>query len=107
MTRHFEDFLNEQLQDEEFAAEYHKLGLIYQVAGQVIRLRQQLGYTQAELAERVGTKQSGISRLENASSSPSLSFLLRVADALNAELEICFRPKAPPLASWGGVEHET
>jgi transcriptional regulator with XRE-family HTH domain len=93
------DFLAEQLQDAEFAQEYWALGPQYQVAEQVIRLRQARGLTQSELAELAETKQSGISRLETATSAPSLSFLLRVADALGADLKIRLVPKTKKARS--------
>ena len=48
------------------------------------RLRIQRGLTQAQLAELVGTRQPSIARLENGNSFPSLSFLKRIADALDA-----------------------
>jgi len=49
--------------------------------------------TQAELADKVGTRQLSIARLENGSSMPSLSFLERIAAALDAEVEIKIRPR--------------
>lgn len=99
MTRHFDDYLAEKLQDRDFATEYNALNLQYSVAEQVMRLRWRSGLTQAALADRVGTKQSGISRLENGSTLPSLSFLVRVADSLGADLEIRLVPKTPTAAN--------
>lgn len=64
----------------------------FQVALEVLRLRLKRGLSQKELAARVGTQQSGISRLERANAKPSLSLLQRVAQALNAHLEIRFVP---------------
>ncbi|HWQ83694.1 MAG TPA: helix-turn-helix transcriptional regulator [Anaerolineales bacterium] len=52
------------------------------------RLRLQRGLTQAQLAELVGTQQPSIARLENGSSIPSLSFLHKIASALNARIEV-------------------
>jgi transcriptional regulator with XRE-family HTH domain len=46
------------------------------------------GLTQAELAALAGTSQSSIARLENGSSPPSLSYLRRVAKALDASVEV-------------------
>jgi transcriptional regulator with XRE-family HTH domain len=45
------------------------------------------GLTQAELAERVGTKQSSIARLESGKSEPRLSFLRRVVEAMGGRLK--------------------
>ena len=86
--RLFEDYLAERLRDPAFAAAYRELEPEFQVAREVIRLRLERGLTQEQLAERVGTRQSGISRLENASGKPSLGFLQKVAEALGAKIEI-------------------
>ena len=50
------------------------------------------GLTQAELARLAGTSQSSIARLENGSSPPTLSFLRRVARALDATVEVKIVP---------------
>jgi transcriptional regulator with XRE-family HTH domain len=60
---------------------------------QIARLRIQRGLTQAQLAEMVGTRQPSIARLENGNSVPSLSFLKRIADALDARIELRFIPQ--------------
>ena len=81
----FEDWEAERLQDPAFAAA-ESLEPGYQVA----RLRMQHGLTQAQLAELVGTRQPSIARLENGTSAPSLSFLNKIAAALNAKIEVRF-----------------
>jgi ribosome-binding protein aMBF1 (putative translation factor) len=60
-----------------------------QVAQLVHDARTEAGLTQRELAERIGTKQSVIARLEDADyDGHSLSILRRIADALGRRLEI-------------------
>jgi HTH-type transcriptional regulator/antitoxin HipB len=85
----FKDWQAEQLQDPEFVAAASELEPGYQIA----RLRIQRGLTQAQLAEMVGTRQPSIARLENGTSVPSLSFLNRIAKALNARIELNFVPR--------------
>jgi transcriptional regulator with XRE-family HTH domain len=51
------------------------------------------GLTQAELAEKACTRQPSIARLEYGSSTPSLSFLQRVAEALDARIELRIVPE--------------
>ena len=80
----FEDWEAGKLKDARFKAAAEELEPGYQIA----RLRIQRGLTQARLAEMAGTRQPSIARLENGSSFPSLSFLQRIADALNAKIEI-------------------
>ena len=86
----FQEWKAQQSQDSEFVAESLELEAGYQIA----RLRLLRGMTQAELADIVGTRQPSIARLENGSSMPSLSFLERIAEALDAEVEIKIIPKA-------------
>lgn len=80
----FEEWEAEKLHDPEFAAAAEALEPGYQIA----RLRIQRGLSQAQLAELVGTQQPSIARLENGTSLPSLSFLQKIATALNARIEV-------------------
>lgn len=68
--------------------EYEALESLYEIKSQLIELRNQMGISQKELAEMVGTKQSAISRLESGTYNPSIEFLGRVAHALGGRLEI-------------------
>ncbi len=58
----------------------------YDIAMQVVRLREGLGLTQAELAERCGVDQGDISRIERGSVSPTARTLQRSAEALETRL---------------------
>jgi ribosome-binding protein aMBF1 (putative translation factor) len=65
-----------------------------EVARRIYRLRQQAGLSQAELAKRVGTTQSVISRLEDADyEGHSLAMLNRIAGAMERRVEIRFVPR--------------
>ena len=88
--RPIDEFWDEQMKDPEFMAALQEMAPEFQAAREVLRLRLAQGLTQKELAERIGTKQASISRLERASYKPNLGFLQRVAAALNARLEIRF-----------------
>ncbi len=57
---------------------------------EVLKARTESGLTQAEVAERVGTTQSAIARLESAAPkhSPSMATLQRYAKALGYRLEV-------------------
>lgn len=59
-----------------------------QLAELVYTARTRAGLTQTELAERMGTKQSVISAVENGGQIPSVSTLWRIAHALDLNLTI-------------------
>jgi ribosome-binding protein aMBF1 (putative translation factor) len=70
------------------------------IAGQIYDMRTHAGLSQAELAERVGTTQSVISRLEDADyEGHSLNMLRRIARALNCRLEVHFVPEDKKVAA--------
>jgi predicted transcriptional regulator len=90
----YKDFLEEQLSDEEFRNEYNELEEQFTIAMEVIALRQKHNLTQKELAERVGTSQPAIARLESGNyRNLSLSFIRRIAEALNAVPEVHIRSR--------------
>jgi transcriptional regulator with XRE-family HTH domain len=63
------------------------------IARKIFQLRSRAKLTQAELAKKVGTTQSVISRLEDADyDGHSLVMLRRIASALEKRLEIRFVP---------------
>jgi len=65
-----------------------------EVAQKIFQLRQDSGLSQAELARRVGTTQSVISRLEDADNEGhSLAMLNRIAAAVERRVEIRFVPR--------------
>jgi transcriptional regulator with XRE-family HTH domain len=76
------------LKDAAFKREYEKLSTEYKVAAELIRLRISAGMTQAELAKAANTQQASIARMESGSSLPSLTMIKRIADVLDADLEI-------------------
>ncbi len=83
LTR-FEDWEAEKLKNPDFVAAAEAL----EPGVQIARLRILRGLTQTQLAELVGTRQPSIARLENGSSVPSISFLQKVAAALDARIEV-------------------
>lgn len=84
----FEQIRIDLLKDIEFKSEYEKLRPRYEAIEQIIRARKELNLTQAELAKRVGTQKSNISRLESGNYNPSLDFLIKVSSALGKKVSI-------------------
>ncbi|MBI2019406.1 helix-turn-helix transcriptional regulator [Candidatus Daviesbacteria bacterium] len=75
----------------EFRKAYKELQPEFEIARALILARIEKKITQKELAKRMKTTQSVISRVEQAKTSPSVSFLKRLAKALNASLQIQFK----------------
>jgi predicted transcriptional regulator len=67
---------------------YEKAGRAIRLAFEIRALREKKGLSQRELAERVGTTQSAIARLEAGNVSPSLPTLDKIAAALGAEVSL-------------------
>lgn len=78
------------MQNPDVKKEYNDLDVMYEIKKQIIRYRIENNLSQKELAEKIGTKQSAISRLENDNYNPSIEFLDKVANALGKKLEIRF-----------------
>ena len=90
----FDLYLEEQLKDQGLAERFKKAGEAWDVALQLTSLRKASGLSQKELAERVGTSQQQISRLESPSyEGHSLSMLRRVAEVLGASIHVEIQPK--------------
>lgn len=86
-------FLEGKFKDEAFAREYYRQAAFYRLADQVLLLRKHRGLTQVELAERAGTTQAVISRLENVSVRPSMDTITRIAQALDAVVRVELTPR--------------
>lgn len=65
------------------------------IARLIIHKRMELGISQSQLAERMGTTPSVISRLESGEHFPSLKTLRRIADGLETRLVVGFANTKP------------
>jgi ribosome-binding protein aMBF1 (putative translation factor) len=81
--------LTNEMTSSRFAEVYQKELSRNRLAEQIAALREKQGLTQAELARKVGTTQSGIARLENPNyRNYSLKMLEKVATALRVRLVV-------------------
>lgn len=87
----WEDFEKELFKRPGFKKAWEETRLEYEIARAIIKARIEKGLTQAEIAKRMNTKQSVISRVENAKTMPSLAFLKRLAEVLGTSLQVQFR----------------
>ena len=80
------------LQDEAVRQEYDALMPEFSLLREMLKARKEAGLSQADVAERMGTKAPAITRLEasltNGKHSPSLETLRKYAEAVGCRLEI-------------------
>ena len=84
----WEQYKQELLKNPDFKEALKDSELEYQIARALIEARLKKGLTQQELAIALKTKQSVISRVENAKTMPSLAFLKRLAKVLGGSLQV-------------------
>lgn len=84
------NYLNKQLENPEFAAEYEAARPEYDTIRAIIAARIDSGMTQKQLAEKTGIRQSNLSRIENGTSSPTVDTLSRIAAGMGRKLKIEF-----------------
>jgi transcriptional regulator with XRE-family HTH domain len=99
--------LREEFQDEEYRYAYAEDFLNTWVATQIVTLREQRRLSQTELGELIGTKQPGISRLEDVNHSTwKTETLKRLARALGVRLKITFETFGSLLDEDDGFNRE-
>jgi len=93
MTRSYDDIMADRSArlPPESAAQQEVFEKAYDIALQVIDLREKHGLTQAQLAARCGIDQGDISRIERGSTSPTSRTLQRIAEALDADVRLVAR----------------
>lgn len=85
----FKEYKNQILmEDADCAEEFEKLRPRYEIISQIIDARVSQNITQEELAKRIGTQKSNISRFESGNYNPTVDFLNRVCTALGRKLTI-------------------
>jgi transcriptional regulator with XRE-family HTH domain len=88
MRNPLKDFKRRALARASVRREYDKLKEEFELLDEILKARTEAGLTQAELAERIGTTQSAVARMETAigKHSPSIATLKRYASALGYRL---------------------
>ena len=89
-----ERFREKTLENPEVQAAYDAMAPTFEVKRRMIALRKKAGLTQEQMADKLGTKKSNISRLESLghSGSPRLSTIEEYARVLGYTTRIAFEP---------------
>ena len=74
--------------DFEVLVERQKERVKNQILTSYINLRKERGITQQEIADRTGIKRTNVARIESGRNAPTIEVLVKLAAALDMELEI-------------------
>ena len=99
----FSDFKKKVLKNPKIKAEYRRISPVYEIINAVVIKRIETGMTQKQLAEKMGTKQSALSRLESGNYNPSLAFIQKLATALDTTVHIKFESNKKKYSKGGTV----
>ena len=85
----FEEFRKKAFSNTEVKEEYKSLKPIFEIKKQLLQARLKKGLTQEEVANRMHTSKSNISRLESLSNKyvPNLMTLIKYANALGCKID--------------------
>jgi ribosome-binding protein aMBF1 (putative translation factor) len=86
----FQNYLKKELKNPEFKKHYDEYGKQLEIAYQILELRKKKNISQAQLAKKIGTKQSNIARMEAGQQNFSVDILGKIAEALGCNVKIMF-----------------
>ncbi len=84
----FKDFKKKALENPEVRKEYDTLQDEFNLIDQLVTMRTSAGLTQEEVANKLGTNKSNISRLEHGKGNPSWSTLNKYAAACGFRVKL-------------------
>lgn len=89
-----DNFIEEQMKSPAFKKAWHNLDSEFELLGSMIEAREKANISQAELADKIGTKQPALSRLEKGGyKKATFETLEKIADALGFRISIRLEPK--------------
>jgi ribosome-binding protein aMBF1 (putative translation factor) len=86
----FQDYLAKKLKNPRFRKYYNEYGKQLEIAYQILKLRKRERMSQAELARKIGTKQSNIARMEAGQQNFTTDTLQKIAGVFKRDLRIEF-----------------
>ncbi|HAT53735.1 MAG TPA: XRE family transcriptional regulator [Lactobacillus sp.] len=86
----FNDYLKTELKDPKFKKDFERGLAADDAAVALYNLRHELGYTQAELAQKSGRAKSTIVRIENGNMNPRLETLQQIASSVGKHVQLKF-----------------
>jgi len=86
----FQEYLTEQLKNPKIKKYYDEYDRQLKIAYQILQLRKQKKISQVDLAEKLGTTQSNVARMESGQQNFTTRTLQEIAKALKCDLKIEF-----------------
>ncbi|MDD4412654.1 MAG: helix-turn-helix transcriptional regulator [Patescibacteria group bacterium] len=83
-----DEILKEKKKDKKFKVGFDECGKQLELTYLIMQLRKKKNFSQAQLAEKIGTTQSNIARFESGNQNFTMQFLQKIVFALGGELEI-------------------
>ena len=86
----FQKYLAEKLKNPKIRKHYNEYGKQLEIAYQILQLRKRKRISQAELARKLGTRQSDVARMEAGQQNFTTDTLQKIASAFNCDLKVEF-----------------
>ena len=97
-TKNAASFFKKKFQEKGFVQEYKKISPLMDIGIAIAEARVRADLSQAELARKLKTSQSVVSRIENGNQNLSLNMLSKIALLLHCELAIKLKPQQKQAA---------
>ena len=89
----FKNHLKQELKNKQFKKYFDEYGKQLEIAYLISQKRKQAKISQKELAQKIGTTQSNVARMEAGNQNFSMVTLEKIAEALKSELKVSFLRK--------------
>ena len=91
-TKSSKHLFQKRLKKKSFAKVYHEIEFLTYIGLTIAQYRDKAGLTQGQLAKKLKTTQSVISRIENGNQNLSVTMLAKIAQVLKCELMVKLKP---------------
>lgn len=86
----FQGYLAKQLKNKDIKKHYDEYGKQLEIAYKILELRKRLKMSQVDLANKIGTTQGNVARMESGEQNFTTDTLQKIAGAFNSDLKIEF-----------------
>ena len=91
-TKSVHAFFRKKFHEKGFVKAYENMGPLMDIALAIVEARNKSGLSQTELARKLHTTQSVISRIENGNQNISMKVLAKIAQVLHCDLAVHLKP---------------